>query len=550
MPATKSAPSKRSRKTKPPTYQQSSTGWLNFKPVAGVTVNADTALTSSAVYRAVTILSQSFGVCPWKLFEEQEDGGKKYLRDHSVNDLLLRQPNKEQTPMMFKEGMQTTLSLWGNACAEIERNSTNNVAMNLWPLHPKYIILRRNSQTRRLEYLYRGESGVEVIIQPENMFHVALMGDGLWGKSTVTLFREAIGMGKAAEQFGSAFFGNGATPSLALKHPGKLSAPAQKNLRDAWNETHQGSEKAHRVAILEEGMTVEKIGMPLEDAQFLEMRQFQVVEIARIFGVPPHLLGDLTNAHFTNIEHQGIDFVTHTLLGLFKRWEEEADRKLLRAMVGQYTKIDVRAFLRGDTPTRYAAHATGRQWGWLSVNDIRRLEDLDPLPADEGDVYLSPANMVPTDKLADMPAPGSEPPAPKGQGGKDNEPKPKRTLTEGTSLRPIVRDAFRRLVFRETDNLKRIATKTSIGKLHEAVVAFYCRHKDDMLETLESVAVVMGTSDRYADVVHAIVSDANMTLSSAPDAATMRVTLLEWEETRIDELTDRYMKELCHAERN
>lgn len=215
------------------------------------------------------------------------------------------------------------------------------------------------------------------------------------------LAREAIGMALATEEYGARFFGNGAKPGGVLEHPGKLSKEAQDRLRTSWNEMHQGLSKQHRIAILEEGMSYKQIGIPPEDAQFLETRKFQLNEIARIFRIPPHLVGDLERATFSNVEQQSIDFVVHTIRPWLVRWEQAIKLKLFTPTERRrfFAEFVADGLLRGDIKSRYEAYAIGRQNGWLSADDIRELENMNPLPDDTGKVYLVPLNMVPADKV-------------------------------------------------------------------------------------------------------------------------------------------------------
>jgi len=222
-------------------------------------------------------------------------------------------------------------------------------------------------------------------------------------------------LGLAAEEFGARFYGNNARPGVVLSHPGHLGEDAFDRLAVSWKQAHEGLENAHRVAILEEGMQVTEVGIPPSDAQFLETRQFQIREIARIFRVAPHMIQDLENATFSNIEHQGIDFVTHTLLPWITRIEQSIQRCLITNIEkskGYYCKFNPAGLLRGDLKSRYDAYAVARQWGWFSADDVREMEEQNPLPNGAGQVYLSPMNMVPSDQLGKpAPAPAKDPAA-------------------------------------------------------------------------------------------------------------------------------------------
>jgi len=211
--------------------------------------------------------------------------------------------------------------------------------------------------------------------------------------------KNAIGMAMATEEYGASFFANGANPGGVLEHPGVVKDP--KRVRESWNTVYQGSANAHRIAVLEEGMKFHQIGIPPEEAQFLQTRKFQINEIARIFRVPPHMVGDLEKSSFSNIEQQSLEFVKYTLDPWVVRWEQALQQSLLlpSEKPRYFVKFNVDGLLRGDYQSRMSGYATARQNGWMSANDIRELEDMNRIPAEEGgDLYLVNGNMT---KLAD-----------------------------------------------------------------------------------------------------------------------------------------------------
>ena len=220
--------------------------------------------------------------------------------------------------------------------------------------------------------------------------------DGLVGYSPIAMAKNAIGLAIAAEEYGSKFYANGAAPSGVLEHPGTLKDPAR--VRDSWNSTFGGSSNSHKVAVLEEGMKYTPISISPNEAQFLETRKFQINEIARIFRVPPHMVGDLEKSSFSNIEQQSLDFVMYTLNPWIVRWEQAMQQALLLpAEKGRLSfRFNVDGLLRGDYQSRMNGYATARQNGWMSANDIRELENLDRISAEEGgDLYLVNGNMLP-----------------------------------------------------------------------------------------------------------------------------------------------------------
>jgi HK97 family phage portal protein len=246
-----------------------------------------------------------------------------------------------------------------------------------------------------LAYVYQLPDGKQTVLRGENVFHVrGLSPDGIKGYSPIGMQRQLVGMGLATEAFGATFFRNGARPGGILEHPGILDDEAFERLRETWNETHGGLSNSHRLAILEEGMTYRQVGVPPEEAQFLESMKFNRSQIASIFRVPPHMIGDLDKATFSNIEQQSIEFKVFTMEPWLVRFQQAINVRLIGEERGRYfAEFLPDALLRGDTVSRYQAHSIGRQNGWLSANDIREIENLNPIEG--GDVYLVPLNMVP-----------------------------------------------------------------------------------------------------------------------------------------------------------
>lgn len=361
------------------------------KSATGKAVTANTALQSSAVFACVRVLAETIASLPLFVYRSTPNGKEKAY-DHPCYYMLHDLANEEMTSFTFRETMMTHLLLWGNAYAEIEYNKAG-LAKGLWPLRPDQTWPERDPTTGELVYKTILPDGKGVVLPKERVLHiVGLSLDGLVGVSPIRMAREAIGLSLAAEEFGARFFGDGARPGGILEHPGKLSKEARENLRQSWEYMHQGLDKSHRIAILEEGITYKQIGIPPEDAQFLETRRFQIEEIARIFRVPLHLIQDLSHATFSNIEHQSIDFVVHTVRPWLVRWEQALNWKLFYNSTKFWAEFNVEGLLRGDIESRYRAYATARQWGWMSVNEIRELENMNRIP--NGDIYLQPLNMI------------------------------------------------------------------------------------------------------------------------------------------------------------
>ena len=363
---------------------------------SGKTVNERTALQTTAVYACVRILAETIAALPLHTYQ-YTPGGKEKAAEHPLYYLLHCEPNPEMTSFVFRETLMGHLLLWGNAYAQIIRDGRGR-AVGLYPLLPNKMIVNRNDQGQ-LYYQYE-KDGCLYILNRHEVLHIPGLGfDGLIGYSPIAMAKNAIGMAIATEEYGAKFFANGASPGGVLEHPGVVKDPAR--IRESWNAVYQGSGNAHRVAVLEEGMKFQSIGIPPEQAQFLETRKFQINEIARIFRIPPHMIGDLEKSSFSNIEQQSPEFVMYTLDPWVVRWEQAIQRALFSESEKRqfFVKFNVDGLLRGDYESRMNGYAVGRQNGWLSSNDIRELENLNRIPEDAGgDLYLINGNMT---KLAD-----------------------------------------------------------------------------------------------------------------------------------------------------
>ena len=368
---------------------------------SGKRVNERTAMQMTAVYSCVRILSEAVAGLPFHLYRYKEDGSKEKAIDHPLYFLLHDEPNPEMTSFIFRETLMTHLLLWGNAYAQIIRNGRGEV-MALYPLMPDRMTVDRDDKGRLYyEYLVSSDDAHTlkegtVRLSPSEVLHIPGLGfDGLVGYSPIAMAKNAIGMAIACEEYGAKFFANGAQPSGVLEHPGILKDPSK--VRESWTQTFGGSHNANKVAVLEEGMKYTPISISPEQAQFLETRKFQIDEIARIFRIPPHMVGDLDKSSFSNIEQQSLEFVKYTLDPWVSRWEQSISRSLLAAEEKKqyFARLNVEGLLRGDYQSRMEGYAVGRQNGWMSANDIRELENLDRIPAEEGgDLYLINGNMT------------------------------------------------------------------------------------------------------------------------------------------------------------
>ena len=369
---------------------------------SGKPVNERSAMQMTAVYSCVRILAEAVAGLPLHLYRYTDSGGKEKAVDHPLYLLLHDEPNPEMSSFVFRETLMTHLLLWGNAYAQIIRNGKGEVVA-LYPLMPNKMTVDRD-ENGELYYTYQRANeeahtmeGSSVVLKPSDVLHIPGLGfDGLVGYSPIAMAKNAIGMAIACEEFGAKFFANGAAPSGVLEHPGTIKDPAR--VRDAWQSQFGGSANTGKVAVLEEGMKYTPISISPEQAQFLETRKFQINEIARIFRVPPHMVGDLEKSSFSNIEQQSLEFVKYTLDPWIIRWEQSMMRILLSAddKKEYFIKFNLEGLLRGDYQSRMNGYSIARQNGWMSANDIRELENLDRIPAEQGgDLYLINGNMLP-----------------------------------------------------------------------------------------------------------------------------------------------------------
>jgi HK97 family phage portal protein len=382
-------------------YEGNDFSLLFGRTTSGKTVNEWTALQTTAVYACVRILSETIASLPLHVYRYTE-GGKTKDTEHALYTLLHDEPNPDMTSFVFRETLMSHLLIWGNAYSQILRDRSGQV-IGLYPLLPDQMSVHR-SEKGKLYYVYNRyeednpnfqEKG-SIVLSQEEVLHIPGLGfDGLIGYSPIALAKNAVGMTLACEEYGASFFGNGANPGGVLEHPGILKDPAK--VRDSWNAVYQGTRNAHKVAVLEEGMSYKQIGIPPEEAQFLETRKFQINEIARLFRIPPHMVGDLEKSSFSNIEQQSLEFVKYTLDPWVVRFEQALKKSLLlpEEKKTHFIKFNVDGLLRGDYQSRMNGYAIGRQNGWLSTNDIRELEELNPIPPEEGgDLYLINGNMT------------------------------------------------------------------------------------------------------------------------------------------------------------
>jgi HK97 family phage portal protein len=441
---------------------------LNASTTAGVAVTPEKALTFSAVFAAHKILAESTAMLPLFLLKRLNPRGKQPATNKRLYGVLHDVANPEMDAYLVRETMTAHLAGWGRAHAKIDYNEDGEITA-LWPIHPARVTTARDQQ-KQLVFEVNMPDGQKKTYPAWQMFYLRGMSlDGINVYSPIGLQRQGIGLGLAAEEYGATFFGNGATPQGVITMEKHLKDDAYDRFKESWDQTHSGVSNSNKVAILEEGMKYEKIGIPPEDAQFLQTRQFQVEEIARWYRIPSMML-NLSGASSTyaSVEAFGLQFVTYTLYPWLVRWEKSISMQLLleRERKNYFAEHLMTAILRGDTTSRYQSYGTGRQWGWLSVNDIREFENMNPIEG--GDTYLQPSNMVNAND------PTKEP-------GKVQR-----------SYMPVLIDAVQRILRREANDIRsgvqKVLIKRGAEEFGQWLSDFYQEHRDFIVRNLQPAA--------------------------------------------------------------
>ncbi len=462
--------------------------WWNNGPNAewtGATVTETSATQLTAVYCAVKIIAETFVTVAPHLYR-RIDQGRERVHDHPVSVLLNHQANSEQTAAEFREWAAFGAALKGTAYAEIEFDN-NFFPRALWPLPYSRITPKRVGG--KLWYFYRPADDREEIPLADWQV-LKLPGfsmNGITGLNIVDHFREVIGQAQAVEEHGARFFGNGARPGAILESPSALSEQAQENLRQWFEKRHKGLSNAHRLAILEEGIQYKETGFTNEQSQFIQSKNFNILEFARIWRIPPHMLMDLTNAHFSNLEQSALEFVQQTMMPWFVRFEQRYQMQLLTPSERSdlFIKHNVNSLLRGDTSSRKEFYTAALQWGWMSRNEVRALEDQNAV---EGlDNFMVPANMLAIDESGTPQLPESPTPMRSdSQVEKRSAGWEKRTATQRQALMhsfaPVFRQAAAEIIAREKADIMREVEKQlprrNLAQLKEFIRAFYEKHPE------------------------------------------------------------------------
>jgi HK97 family phage portal protein len=355
------------------------------------TIDANTAMSFTAVFACNRVLSETLASCPIFLYEKDSKGNRIQVTDAPEYQLMHYNPNPEMTPGQFKETGMSNMNLGGNFIAQKVFNLHGDL-LELRPILWNRVRIDIDKDTGKLLYFIDGKT--EPKTRDEILHIPGLTLDGYIGVTPLTYAALTIDIGLSQDKFERNFYLNRASTSGIFQYPNELGDEAFKRLKKDIKKNYTGLSNAGVPMILEGGGQFKEVTMKLTDAQFLESKRFRIEDVCRIFRIPLHLVQDLTRSTNNNIEHQSLEFIVYTMLPWFKRWEENLNLQLLSnesKRKNRYFEFKVDALLRGDAQTRASAYAQGRQWGWLSVNDIRRLENMDPI--ENGDIYLQPLNM-------------------------------------------------------------------------------------------------------------------------------------------------------------
>lgn len=369
--------------------------------IAGSTyVDSDTAMKYTAVFACNRVLSETVATVPAMLYRKLDNGDRETRNDLAIYDILHNQPNEEMTPFSWKEASMTAINLGGNAVSERLVNASGDL-VGLYHYEWPRVEIDRDPETNKLRYTIRQGANAPRVLSREQVFHLPGPSfNGIVGLTPLEYVGAAIRLGLSYQQFGLNFYRNAANASGAFTTPGELTEEAYQRLKVDLEKSWSGLQNTGKPMILEGGTGFVPFTIKPADAQLIENKRFQLSDVARVYRVPLHLIQDLDRATNNNIEHQSLEFVMYTMLPWFRRWEEAINMQLLtrrERQAGFYVEFKLDVLLRGDAKSRSEAYAYGRQWGWLSVNDIRRLENMPPI--ENGDIYLQPMNYVEAGKV-------------------------------------------------------------------------------------------------------------------------------------------------------
>lgn len=472
------------------------------KTNAGVRVTPDSALKVSAVMACVKVLSETMSSLPLKVYKRLPDGGKQEASDYPLYEVLHCKPNGWQTIFEFTEMMQSHLCLRGNAYA-VKVPGILGAVTQLVPVDPDLVTVEVNRESGRIFYKIRHNPAepAETYNQDE-VLHIRHMTlDGYLGISPIQYAREAIGLAAASEEYGSSLFANAGIPKIALTTDANLTNDQRSQLGKSWGDAHAGEGNHNKTAVLSNGLKIQQLTITPEDAQFLETRKYQSEDIARVFRVPLHLIGNLDRSTNNNIEHQSREFLTYTMLPWVRRWECAINRSLIDTSTGNYfAEFCVEGLLRGDVQSRARWYESMRNMGCYSANEIRAKENENPI-GPEGEKRFVNAALVDLTKAGDPAAMGQSPSQPPSE-GKNNKPKggklSKKLSKASLKAVLLLSDELGGLLRWEANETKRIASDP--GKFLAKLDKFQAEHAERMAEKLNPFCELLNSLNSVASI--------------------------------------------------
>lgn len=496
---------------------------LSNDAASGVNVDEKTVLGIATAYRCINILANSLACLPLHTYKSEIGKDDKQTKTKLVDDpiyrLLHSKPNRMMTSLYFFQTLMGNAALLGNSYAQIVRNNAG-IPVELLPLPESFVtpvlFTPADNSGQMLRYVYKNNSTKEpLVLRDDQVLHIrGLSGDGLVGYSPIRVLREVFGMTHAIEKHGATVFKNGANVRGVLKHPAKLDTGIIEHLRRQWQELYSGSENAGKTVVLEEGMDWKQITMSLQDAQFLDQRKYQAGEICVAYGVPPHMVGNLDRSTFSNMEQQDLFFLRYTMLPWIKTFEQEINDKLFRGDPTKFVEFQINGFARADQSGRYTAYSTGIQSGFLTRNEVRAWENLDPI--DGLDEVLTPLNMKEgqdsepqNDDTNDKNAPENEPKKP------IEEPKAEQKTAHNGNLepkieafKPIIKEILERALTREFNKKNTLKDPVKLVEAHNEHCDFLNKIlRNSVIAFAELVAPSQLSEQQIADKLAAWVQD-------------------------------------------
>lgn len=521
-----------------------------YKPVgspssAGIVVKPDTAMAVSTVFACIRLLGESLGSLPWRVYQRDANDPRKstVAQDHALWSVLHTRPNRWQSPIEFREMAVAHVCLRGNFYARGIISASGS--LELQPLNPDCVVpdLQENGSVR---YQWRRPGRPPVMLNEGEVFHVRGMTlDGVTGVSVLEYARHAVGSAIAQETHGASLFKNGGLPTFWISRPpGQRFTPeARKNFRASWRQLHGGAENAGNPPILEDGMELKELGLTNRDSQWIESRGFSAEEICRFFRVPAHLVGLKAAAAQGTVEQQGIEYVVYTVAPWAIRFEQAAQRDLFDEDTPYFNKLVLDGLLRGDQKSRYESYNIGVQGAWLTINEVRELEDRNPIEG--GDTPRFPTNMQPAGGGPDRNEQGGQPgkgrpkaPAPDSV-EEDDSPTAyeKRRGNSTAAFGPLVDDAARRIAAAEISGLKPRAGKAEDDRprFDKWASGFYQRHHAYALQVVTPLVEAWTEAVGFGPLAAEVAADV-AAMPGAIDADDVLALIDTWATTRAAEV--------------